>query len=58
MRGAIERQPDEDEQAHEGRQRSEESYESPKVEDIPVDQTAVTSPGAVSDGSPDVDGDF
>jgi hypothetical protein len=49
-----ERQGHGDEPSPENADRSEEAYESPKIEDIPVDQPAVTVPGAPSDGSPDL----
>jgi hypothetical protein len=41
----------------EGHQRAEERYESPRVDDIPLDRPAATAPGAngaLSEGSPDL----
>jgi hypothetical protein len=55
---ARERQGHGDEQRPEGQQPPEEGYESPRVDDIPLDRPAVTDPGftlLVQGGSPDTD---
>jgi hypothetical protein len=53
---AREQQRHGDVESAEGQQRSGEDYESPTVDDIPVDRPAVTEPGApvvLVAGSPD-----
>jgi hypothetical protein len=52
-----ERQGYSDEHRREDQQPPKEGYESPRVEDIPVDRPAVTDPGftLLVQGSPDAD---